>query len=196
MVSKPHLLLEEPMTVKLRLYNYCESRLIGCLHSTANILLLSLISFWIWPLYADTGAGELSVKFQEKIFSTAASSVTPTSNGGFLIVGNLFDDAGPSSWGWVTRIGSHGEIKWQKEFGKKAKNSDFLKAVTTTRRRVMIYKSASSALTIRCCWRIGIAVANISSTNLSPAAVQPYLTRKSMRWCLPWRHSAHQRKAS
>lgn len=64
-----------------------------------------------------------------KIFTKTNYSILPRSlcatNDGYIVVGSIFDDAGPSTWGWVAKVDQNGKKQWQKEFGNDARDSAF-----------------------------------------------------------------------
>jgi hypothetical protein len=88
--------------------------------------------------FATYGAnGEVGESYFFKIlahaeYSSSGSSVIEMTDKSFLIVGSLFDDAGPSTWGWVAKTDSKGKMLWEKEFGKQARSSAFYRASATS----------------------------------------------------------------
>lgn len=60
------------------------------------------------------------------------TKVIQMQDGSYLVTGYFFDDTGPSSWGWVAKKNKNGAMEWQKELGKKARDSAFHSAAATT----------------------------------------------------------------
>ncbi len=103
------------------------------------VLLLSVI-FLIQGAYADvTNAEAKSAKSRpdknrpdvSENYDIHPTKLIPLQDGGYLITGYFFDDTGPSSWGWVAKKNKNGVIEWQRELGKKARDSDFKNATVT-----------------------------------------------------------------
>lgn len=74
---------------------------------------------------------KFSVEFQKKGLSVAGSSVSYSKGEGFFLTGQLHEISGPSTWGWLAKVNNGGSKKWQRELGKKAKNSSFYASSTT-----------------------------------------------------------------
>lgn len=104
------------------------------------VLLLSTV-LTILSTYADaTGAEAKSVKSRldtnrpdvSENYDVYPTKLIQLQDGGYLITGYFFDDTGPSSWGWVAKKNKNGALEWQKELGKKARDSAFHSAAATT----------------------------------------------------------------
>lgn len=86
-----------------------------------------IIVFFIlaFSLNINISYAEAFFKILEKLNYSILLNRICSTNDGYLVVGTIFDDAGPSTWGWAAKIAQDGEIQWEKEFGKKARDSSF-----------------------------------------------------------------------
>lgn len=109
--------------------------------SFRTIVLLLSTMFLIQGTYADaTSAEAKSAKSRSdknrpdvsENYDIHPTKLIQLQDGGYLITGYFFDDTGPSSWGWVAKKNKNGALEWQKELGKKARDSEFNSAAATT----------------------------------------------------------------
>lgn len=86
------------------------------------------------PAAPDTGA----LSFGRPDVSVMAHTVVPLALNGVFVAGSVFDDAGPSSWGWVAKVDSEGHRVWEKDFGKKARSAYFSAGMLTEKENVLL----------------------------------------------------------
>jgi len=73
----------------------------------------------------DEAAPWTSVAFTRPDSSMMPETVVPHALGGEFVAGAIFNEMGPSTWGWVARVDADGRPLWEKELGKKARSSSF-----------------------------------------------------------------------
>jgi hypothetical protein len=73
----------------------------------------------------DEAAPTAAVAFSRPDAAVMADVVVPYELGGVFVAGQIFDDTGPGSWGWIARIDADGSRLWEKELGKKAQSAYF-----------------------------------------------------------------------
>lgn len=98
-----------------------------------KILFCALLIFVVGAITEITTTGSYSYELKEypPADITKNSHAIVKLNDGFLIVGSVFDDSGPSSWGWIIKTDRNGNKLWEKELGRKAKDSAFYAGVET-----------------------------------------------------------------
>ena len=73
----------------------------------------------------EEAASTAPVAFSRPDAAVMADVVVPYELGGVFVAGQIFDDTGPGSWGWIARIDADGSRLWEKELGKKAQSAYF-----------------------------------------------------------------------
>jgi len=70
-------------------------------------------------------AAPASVAFSRPDSSMMPATVIQQASGGAFIAGAIFNEMGPSTWGWVARVDVDGRTLWDKDLGKKAQSASF-----------------------------------------------------------------------
>jgi len=86
----------------------------------------------------DEAAPSAPVAFSRPDTAVHADVVIPFDLGGAFVAGEIFDETGPSSWGWIARIDTEGGRLWERELGKKARNSSFTAGMQTAKGNVLL----------------------------------------------------------
>lgn len=73
----------------------------------------------------DEAAPAAAVAFSRTDGFVHADTAIPLALGGMLLAGDIFNEMGPSSWGWIAKVDADGRRQWEKEFGKKAPSASF-----------------------------------------------------------------------
>ena len=73
----------------------------------------------------DEAVPTAAVAFSRTDAFVHAETAVPLGRGGVLLAGDIFNEMGPSSWGWIARVDADGRRLWEKELGKKAQSASF-----------------------------------------------------------------------
>jgi hypothetical protein len=87
---------------------------------------------------SDEVAPTAPVAFNRPDAAVHADVVIPFDLGGAFVAGEIFDETGPSSWGWIAKVDTLGGRLWEKELGKKARNSSFTAGMQTEKGNVLL----------------------------------------------------------
>lgn len=98
-----------------------------------SVVILLLLIFTISLAFAEEKKyppDEFFNVFEKPEHNTIGSGIVENQDG-YIIAGSIFDESSAGSWGWVVKIDKAGKKQWEKELGKKARDSAFY-GVTTT----------------------------------------------------------------
>ncbi|MFZ5993679.1 MAG: hypothetical protein ACOYU4_01635 [Thermodesulfobacteriota bacterium] len=109
-------------------------------HKLFILLLILFITLLVqtlaWAKNTDQ-VGEFFKTFAKLNYDTWGNSIVETQDG-YLVVGGVFDKSDSSHWGKVIKIDKNGNKQWEKELGKKARNSVFEKATMSDDNKVVL----------------------------------------------------------
>jgi len=96
------------------------------------VVCLFLSTTFVSPSHADIleQTDEFFKTFPKFNYYTYGNGIVETHDG-YVIAGSVFDDSGPSTYGWLIKIDKAGKKQWEKELGKKARDSAFYRAAVT-----------------------------------------------------------------
>lgn len=81
--------------------------------------------------------------FAKPNFTTFGNSIIETKDG-YIMVGSIFEDSGPSTWGWVVKMGKDRKKQWEKELGKKARDSAFYSVTISNDNGIVLVGSVNA----------------------------------------------------
>lgn len=113
-----------------------------CMRPALRWLLAAIGAACLATLPACKKTGEAAapapVAFSRPDAAVHADVVVPLELGGELVAGEIFDETGPSSWGWVAKVDAEGSLLWEKELGKKARDASFTAGISTEQGNVLL----------------------------------------------------------
>ncbi|MEW6741048.1 MAG: hypothetical protein AB1325_14245 [Nitrospirota bacterium] len=111
----------------------------------AYLLILSVLI--VSPSYSDSAdqADEFFKIFAKPNYVTEGDGIVETQDG-YVVAGSVFDESGPSTYGWVIKIDKAGKKQWEKELGKKARDSAFYRTAVTSDNSIVLVGSVNAVL--------------------------------------------------
>jgi len=88
-----------------------------------TLIITFSISTYVWTETTNQADVFFEI-FPKPNLTTFGNSIIETQDG-YIMVGSIFEDSGPSTWGWVVKMGKDRKKQWEKELGKKARDSAF-----------------------------------------------------------------------
>ncbi len=110
------------------------------------VMVFFLMIVFTWSGLAEEKKGqpyEFFKVFAKPNHNTSGASIIETTDG-YIVAGSIFDESGPSTWGWVVKIDKTGKKQWEKELGKKARDSAFYSAALTGDNGVVLVGSVNA----------------------------------------------------
>lgn len=92
----------------------------------------------------DEAAPSAPAAFSRSDGFVHAETAIPLALGGVLLAGDIFNEMGPSSWGWIAKVDADGRRLWEKELGKKAQSASFSAGIEIAGGNVLLAGTVNS----------------------------------------------------